>query len=567
MAGYLGSVPVPQATQHRETFTATAGQTSFATAGYTPQFIDVYLNGVHLSPADVTATNGSDVVLAACLVNDIVDVVSYTPFEVANQTFTGTTTMDVAAITGVVTANAGVVVDEMTLDGDTLTATDTFTIDAATAITLDSDTGVIDFDDNGVNFGRIENASSDFKFESRVQDKDLVFVGNDGGVGVTALTLDMSDAGTATFNHDVKATGNFDLPNANTFITGAGHNVVQVDSTRTYFYGGSNGVQFRTADNSAENVTISNTGATVFNVQGNNADFIVESDNNENMIKVDGAQNRVAIGHATPQAKLDVMGQGSSATNLSMLIGADEGNSANPARTNNADKSCRIGLPHRENSEEAVAILVCASTAGVNDVTLGGGTGVLNAATVLKFNTAANSTTTTGNTRMAISSSGNVSIGTNTATSVGAGDDTSYIGADGEIQIRRAAGTGRNMMKFRNGGDTPGSITTSASATTYATNSDYRLKENVDYDWDATTRLKQLKPARFNFISDDTNTLVDGFLAHEAQSVVPESITGTKDEVDSDGNAVMQGIDQSKLVPLLVKTIQELEARITALEA
>ena len=103
MAGYLGSVPVPQATQHRESFTCTAGQTTFNTAGYTPQFIDVYLNGVHLSPADVTATNGSDVVLAACLVNDIVDVVSYTPFEVANQTFTGTTTMDVVAIGGATT--------------------------------------------------------------------------------------------------------------------------------------------------------------------------------------------------------------------------------------------------------------------------------------------------------------------------------------------------------------------------------------------------------------------------------------------------------------------------------
>ena len=102
MAGYLGSVPVPQATQHRETFTATAAQTTFNTAGYTPQFIDVYLNGVHLSPADVTATNGSDVVLAACLVNDIVDVVSYTPFEVASQTFTGTTNLDAVDIDGAV---------------------------------------------------------------------------------------------------------------------------------------------------------------------------------------------------------------------------------------------------------------------------------------------------------------------------------------------------------------------------------------------------------------------------------------------------------------------------------
>jgi hypothetical protein len=142
-----------------------------------------------------------------------------------------------------------------------------------------------------------------------------------------------------------------------------------------------------------------------------------------------------------------------------------------------------------------------------------------------------------------------------------------------------------------------GSITSNGSATAYNTSSDYRLKENVDYTWDATTRLKQLKPARFNFISDDTNTLVDGFLAHEVSSIVPEAITGTKDAMrdeeyevtpaveevrDADDNITteaveavmgtrsvpdMQGIDQSKLVPLLIKTIQELEARITALEA
>ena len=110
MAGYLGSVPVPQATQHRESFTCTEGQTSFATAGYTPQFLDLYLNGSHLSPADFTATNGSDVVLAvAASADDVCDIISYTPFEVNSQTFTGTTTMDVAAITGVLTTTAATV--------------------------------------------------------------------------------------------------------------------------------------------------------------------------------------------------------------------------------------------------------------------------------------------------------------------------------------------------------------------------------------------------------------------------------------------------------------------------
>jgi hypothetical protein len=119
---------------------------------------------------------------------------------------------------------------------------------------------------------------------------------------------------------------------------------------------------------------------------------------------------------------------------------------------------------------------------------------------------------------------------------------------------------------YANNTNAIGSINCTNTATVFNTSSDYRLKENVNYTWDATTRLKQLKPARFNFIVDDTNTLVDGFLAHEVSSIVPEAITGDKDELDEDGNPEFQGIDQSKLVPLLVKTIQELEARITALE-
>ena len=86
MAGYIGTQPVPQATQTRDAFTATAGQTSFATGGYTPQFLDVYLNGVHLqSGADYTAGNGSDVVLTSgAALNDVLEVVAYTTFEVAN---------------------------------------------------------------------------------------------------------------------------------------------------------------------------------------------------------------------------------------------------------------------------------------------------------------------------------------------------------------------------------------------------------------------------------------------------------------------------------------------------
>ena len=144
-------------------------------------------------------------------------------------------------------------------------------------------------------------------------------------------------------------------------------------------------------------------------------------------------------------------------------------------------------------------------------------------------------------------------------------------------QFYTSAGNTTNtntQIRFINGNGLVGSVTVGGSSTSFNTSSDYRIKENVDYTWDAAARLKQLKPARFNFIADDTNTLVDGFLAHEVSSIVPEAITGTKDEVDDNGDAVMQSIDQSKLVPLLVKALQEqqtviesLTTRITALEA
>ena len=173
-----------------------------------------------------------------------------------------------------------------------------------------------------------------------------------------------------------------------------------------------------------------------------------------------------------------------------------------------------------------------------------------------------------GNPRQVIDSSGNVLIN-RTSRLHGGRLCLDYIGGtDAGMVLRDTTSSGTGVpMQFANGATTIiGSITHNQTSTSFNTSSDHRLKENVDYTWDATTRLKQLKPARFNFISD-ADTTVDGFLAHEAQAVVPEAVHGTHNEVDADGNAVMQGIDQSKLVPLLVKTIQELEARITALEA
>ena len=170
---------------------------------------------------------------------------------------------------------------------------------------------------------------------------------------------------------------------------------------------------------------------------------------------------------------------------------------------------------------------------------------------------------TSSHERVRIDKSGNVLIGM-TSTS-GNGLRLYYNNNGGSILFRQSYGNGYGAVFFQYQTTQVGSIYTYTNSTSYNTSSDYRLKENVSYDFDATSRLKQLKPARFNFTSEPNKT-VDGFLAHEVSSVVPEAITGEKDAVKEDGTPDYQGIDQSKLVPLLVKTIQELEARITALE-
>jgi len=201
-----------------------------------------------------------------------------------------------------------------------------------------------------------------------------------------------------------------------------------------------------------------------------------------------------------------------------------------------------------------------------------------------------------GNTNMLIVDAGN--------NSVMVGDNTGASYSDGGLFVRHAGGANnsplcvvngttsgtRRMVDFFVGTGTSrvGSIQSNDSATAFNTSSDYRLKENVADMTGAIDRVKALAPKRFNFIVSP-DTIVDGFLAHEVSSIVPEAISGVKDEVatwgkeeklpdgvkvgdnklDDDGNTIpiMQGIDHSKLVPLLTAALKEAVAKIESLEA
>ena len=198
----------------------------------------------------------------------------------------------------------------------------------------------------------------------------------------------------------------------------------------------------------------------------------------------------------------------------------------------------------------------------------------------LVFSTTADGTSTPME-RMRITSHGTIRIGQLTTDTPGFGNTTTGIGMEpnnGALFLSRADGSNllflnsnlstgtADAISFRRSDVFVGSVTTTTTSTAYNTSSDYRLKENVTAVTDGIARLQQLKPSRFNFIADPTKT-VDGFLAHEVQSVVPEAITGEKDAVNDDGNPVYQGIDQSKLVPLVVAALQEALERINLLEA
>jgi hypothetical protein len=142
-----------------------------------------------------------------------------------------------------------------------------------------------------------------------------------------------------------------------------------------------------------------------------------------------------------------------------------------------------------------------------------------------------------------------------------AGTSTGSVGA--EFRASTSTGT-THLITFSTATTARGSIAWNGSAMVYSGTSDYRLKENVVPISNAIDRLMLLKPSRFNFIEFPGKT-VDGFIAHEAQEVVPEAVIGTKDEVNEDGSPAHQGIDQSKLVPLLTAALQEAVTKIEEL--
>jgi hypothetical protein len=203
--------------QHKSTYTVSGTTLTFDTAPVNSTAIDVIMFSQTAlnTPASDTVTTSTiadaNVTSAKLASNSVTTVkitdANVTTAKIADDAITSAkldTNISIAgtlASTGVLTANAGVVVDNITIDGTEIDlSSGDLTIDVAGGINLDSDGGEISFKDAGTEIGKFNNSSSDFSIEATVQDKDILFKGNDGGSGITALTLDMSDAGKALFN-------------------------------------------------------------------------------------------------------------------------------------------------------------------------------------------------------------------------------------------------------------------------------------------------------------------------------------------------------------------------------
>lgn len=281
------------------------------------------------------------------------------------------------------------------------------------------------------------------------------------------------------------------------------------------------------------------------NVQANSG-FLFQVDNSEKMrIEADG---NVGIGTPSPQKLLHI-----ASTSAQSVITLQ--------RTNTNTSGAVGALQWTASDNHTVASMVA----------LGDGN---DEGAHITFNTtsAASSDNPFGiSERMRIQSGGTVLVGKTSSAANTVGCELNPIGLaqltrDGNLPllVNRKTSDG-TIVSIRRDNVQRGSISVSGSTTSYNETSDYRLKENVVDLTGALDRIEQLQPKRFNFISEETT--VDGFIAHEVQSVIPEAVFGEKDAVNEDGNPEYQGIDKSKIVPLLVGAIKELKAEIETLKS
>jgi hypothetical protein len=472
------------------------------------------------------------------------------------------------------------------------------TVNATTALF----SGYIDFQTGGVNKGNIYTDASTMIINTQGTNTTLNTNGGNVGIGTSSPSTKLSvtggyisqvNAGVSTYLGEDGSGGSLVGTTSNHYFRFITNNTerMRIDSSGNVGIGTSSPGESLTVNgaigiggNKIYNGAASNSAGVSFpnstvRLDGYNgitfhSSATTVSGQTERM-RITSAGN-VGIGRTDPSQLLEVhksAGGNQTAAKFSAHNYGDTGKTYIELGTEYGDGSSRIGSFNTSGNKSALVFEVHANTSG-------------------SFSE-----------KMRIDESGNLLVGKTSTAFATAGvalystGTVDIVNTGVALSLNRTGANG-GIQDFYKSTVKVGSISVTGSSTSYNTSSDYRLKENVVDLTGASARVNQLNPSRFNWIADETNTLVDGFLAHEVADVVPEAITGAKDAMrdeeyevtpavlDDDGNvtteAVMgtrsvpdyQGIDQSKLVPLLTAALQEalteiasLKTRVEALEA
>ena len=436
-------------------------------------------------------------------------------------------------------------------------------------------------------------------------------ISSNGGVGIGVTPTDGMDANIRYLHigeQSIFRAGDTDYTDStvmstNVYQTGGTNKYITTGFTSSYTQQG--GTHFwgtapsGSANDTATEVEIfranASGGVTVNNDQNSNINFIAKAGSSANALQVDGSSGAITINEASADADFRV--ESDSNTHAFFVQASDSTlgiNTSSPLNVLDTQFSASahtsgISITNQQNGGWGSTLAFNSSRSDDSSIKTAArvrteGAESWNADSTtssnLIFETRNDNTLAE---RMKIRSDGNVSLPSQVATGtlaqgrleVVAPTSGNCINAQVTTSGNTAYGshgtttTGGNFYHFaqmiNSSGSQVGEIVVSHTGTSYVESSDYRLKENVTELTNATTRLKQLQPKRFNFIEVPDKT-VDGFLAHEVSNVVPEAVTGEKDAVDDDGNPDYQGIDKSKLVPLLVAAIQEQQELIETLQ-
>jgi len=534
----------------------------------TPDIDGGTIDGAVIGGATAAAGTFTDVVAASLDISGNIDVDGTTNLDVVD--IDGAVDMaSTLAVAGVVTANAGVVVDNFTLDGTTLAlSSGDMLVDVAGNITLDADdNGEIRLKDGGTQYGALKIDSSRFKIQSIISDADMLFAVNDGGSEVTALALDASAAGAATFNAGATFGGGITATTGATAGSASANGLVKA-FTADIGNGETSGLNLFNSAGSDTSwfITPGVTGV-------NNTDFCIrDGTNNVNALKL-AVSSGAATFSSTIAATSATFTPSSGETVVINRDGAGPyfGNSTNHSLrliTNNATRLIISNSGNISTNPPAGNHFVInengvdsdfrvLSDADTHALFVNGGTGTVNVGSAYG-----------GNSKFTVSQSASeiACYFTNTLSTVlNSTPPIIYLQTPNDAVIQ----DGYKMVSFADQDTVLGSISTAATSSNvaYNTSSDERLKENIVDAGSQLDTLLAVKVREYDWKKNGFHST--GFIAQELHEHIPEAVTvGLEDPTQHPWS-----VDYGRLTPFIIKAMQEqqtlietLTARVAALE-